>query len=53
LAQRIIAEVAAAADSARPPRSLLELEELRAALWEGIDAQEYVQRLRREWNERP
>lgn len=33
--------------------SLLELEGLGAHLWEGIDAQEYVNELRREWDDRP
>jgi YesN/AraC family two-component response regulator len=30
-------------------RSLLELEGLGAEIWEGIDAQEYVNELRNEW----
>lgn len=34
-------------------RSLLELEGLGAELWEGVDAQEYVNELRREWDHRP
>jgi hypothetical protein len=34
-------------------RSLLELEGLGAELWEGIDAQEYVNELRKEWDRRP
>ena len=34
-------------------RSLLELEGLGAEIWEGIDAQEYVNELRREWDHRP
>jgi hypothetical protein len=33
--------------------SLLELEGLGAELWEGIDAQEYVNQLRSEWDHRP
>jgi hypothetical protein len=33
-------------------RSLLELEGLGAELWEGIDAQAYVDSLRSEWDER-
>jgi hypothetical protein len=36
-----------------PKRSLLELEGLGAEIWEGIDAQEYVNELRREWDHRP
>jgi hypothetical protein len=34
-------------------RSILELEGLGADLWEGIDAQEYVNELRKEWDHRP
>lgn len=34
-------------------RSLLELEGLGAELWEGVDAQEYVNELRKEWDHRP
>lgn len=34
-------------------RSLLELEGLGAELWEGMDAQEYVNQLRDEWDNRP
>ncbi len=33
--------------------SVLELEGLGAEIWEGIDAQEYVDRLRQEWDHRP
>ncbi len=33
--------------------SILELEGLGAEIWQGIDAQEYVNRLRSEWNDRP
>jgi hypothetical protein len=35
------------------PHSLLELEGLGAELWHGVDAQEYVDELRREWDHRP
>ena len=34
-------------------RSLLELEGLGAEIWEGVDAQEYVNKLRDEWEHRP
>ena len=34
-------------------RSLVELEGLGAEIWEGIDAQEYVNELRNEWEHRP
>ncbi len=33
-------------------RSLLELEGLGSEIWEGIDAQKYVDDLRDEWNQR-
>ena len=46
--------------AARPPvepeehkRSIMELHGLGAEIWEGIDAQEYVNELRREWDHRP
>ncbi len=42
-----------AADPQPPKRSLLELEGLGAEIWEGVDAQEYVDELRREWDHRP
>ena len=54
LAQRIIGEAAASAVSAPDrPHSLLELEGLGAELWHGMDAQEYIDELRREWDHRP
>lgn len=34
-------------------RSLLELEGLGADMWQGIDAQQYVDALRQEWDHRP
>jgi len=34
-------------------RSIMELHGLGAEIWEGIDAQEYVNELRREWDHRP
>jgi hypothetical protein len=37
----------------RQPRRLSELRGLGKEIWQGIDAQEYVNRLRNEWNERP
>ncbi len=33
-------------------RSLLELEGLGAEIWQGVDAQQYVDELRDEWNHR-
>jgi hypothetical protein len=53
---RLLAKVAEnLADSGeeKPTRSLLELEGLGAEIWEGVDAQEYVNGLRAEWDQRP
>ena len=33
--------------------SIMELEGLGAEIWEGVDAQEYVNELREEWDHRP
>jgi hypothetical protein len=37
----------------RQQRRISELRGLGKEIWQGIDAQEYVNRLRNEWNERP
>ncbi len=34
-------------------RSIMELHGLGAEIWEGVDAQEYVNKLREEWDHRP
>ena len=34
-------------------RNLMELAGLGAEIWEGIDAQEYINQLRSEWDHRP
>ncbi len=34
------------------PRNLMELAGLGAEIWEGIDAQDYVDQLRNEWDQR-
>jgi hypothetical protein len=54
LAQRILAEAAdaSATDSGERRRSLLELEGMGADLWDSVDAQTYVERLRHEWDGR-
>jgi hypothetical protein len=36
-----------------PERSIMELHGLGAEIWKGVDAQEYVDELRGEWNHRP
>jgi hypothetical protein len=53
LAQRIIGEAASAVSAPDRTHSLLELEGLGAGLWHGMDAQEYIDELRREWDHRP
>jgi hypothetical protein len=56
---RLLALVAQdlAAEPAQLPvehqRSLMELHGLGKEIWEGIDAQEYVNELRKEWDHRP
>jgi hypothetical protein len=42
-----------ASDVESRERSLLELEGLGAEIWQGIDAQAYVDDLRKEWDARP
>ena len=37
----------------KPRHSLLELDGIGQGVWEGIDAQEYVNQMRDEWDERP
>jgi hypothetical protein len=44
---------ATAARTPQPQRSLLELEGLGPDLWQGMDAQQYVNELRQEWSHRP
>ena len=40
-------------ETPKKKRNLLELAGLGAEIWEGIDAQEYVNQLRSEWDHRP
>jgi hypothetical protein len=44
---------ATAAHTPQPQRSLLELEGLGTDMWQGMDAQQYVNELRQEWGHRP
>lgn len=37
----------------KPKRSIMELHGLGKEIWEGVDAQEYVNELRNEWKHRP
>ncbi len=48
----LITLIADSLTEASKTRSLLELEGLGADLWKGVDAQEYVNSLRQEWDER-
>ncbi len=41
------------ASAAEPQRSISELRGLGKEIWQGIDAQAYVDELRREWDQRP
>jgi hypothetical protein len=53
---RLIAKIAEALENEveeRPRRSIMELHGLGAEIWRGIDAQEYVNQLRSEWDHRP
>ena len=40
-------------ETAKPKRSIMELHGLGKEIWQGIDAQEYVNELRNEWDHRP
>jgi len=46
-------DLAATSQPGQPKRSLLELEGLGAEIWQGVDAQEYVNKVRQEWDDRP
>ena len=53
LLEVIARDLAHGADGRAPgERSLLELEGLGSAIWEKVDAQEYVNQLRQEWDHR-
>ena len=49
----VIARDLAAPPELAPTRSLLELDGLGAEIWQGMDAQQYVNELRAEWDQRP
>jgi len=54
LVELIARKMARDRDAAKhPKRSIMELHGLGAEIWEGIDAQEYVNKLREEWDHRP
>jgi hypothetical protein len=46
-------DLAPEVQSKRHERSIMELHGLGKEIWEGIDAQEYVNSLREEWDHRP
>ena len=50
LLARITQDLAATDQLDEPEASLLELEGLGAEIWQGIDAQQYVNELRDEWD---
>lgn len=55
---RLIEWIAKDIAGSQPPeptktRSIMELHGLGAEIWKGIDAQEYVNALREEWDQRP
>jgi len=52
LVELIAHDMAESRAERRPTRSLLELEGLGAEIWQGVDAQAYVNELRDEWDER-
>ena len=53
LVELITRDLADAAEKGGSRRSILELRGLGAEIWKGMDAQEYVDDLRSEWNHRP
>lgn len=53
---RLIAKVTsdlAENETEKPKRSIMELHGLGKEIWEGIDAQEYVNEMRDEWEQHP
>ncbi len=51
--QRVLEGVAVESSDVPKPYSLLDLEGVGAELWKGVDAQEYVNLIRDEWESRP
>ena len=51
--QKVLEGASAEANTAAKPYSILDLEGAGAELWHGQDAQEYVNAIRDEWDERP
>jgi hypothetical protein len=53
LIELIARDTATPDTSAARKRSIMELHGLGAEMWQGVDAQEYVNELRKEWDHRP
>jgi len=53
LLAKLAEDLAAREEGSGRKRSIMELHGLGAEIWEGIDAQEYVNELRAEWDQRP
>ena len=53
LVELITRDLAAAGETGNRTRSILELRGLGAEIWNGIDAQAYVDEQRSEWDQRP
>lgn len=55
LVEMIVRELASerASQTKQPLRNIMELHGLGKDIWQGVDAQEYVNELRREWEHRP
>ena len=49
---RLLQEIVAVDDGQKPKPSLRDLRGLGKEIWQGIDAQEYINELRAEWKER-
>ncbi len=49
---RLLQEIVAVDNGKKPKRSLRELRGLGKEIWQGIDAQEYIDEMRAEWKER-
>lgn len=53
ITQQLAEEMPEVETAVKPKRSLMELHGLGAEIWQGVDAQEYVNELRQEWDHRP
>jgi hypothetical protein len=51
LVERIKREADAGEEKAEPKHSIMELHGLGAEIWQGINAQEYIDEMRDEWDE--